>query len=248
MSFHAAFVSDLHLKANDEKNAQIFVRFLRRLHDENHFTHLFLLGDVFDFWVSDHGYFIEKYSNVVEELDRIVRKGVEVHFFEGNHDLHLEKYWQRKLGIRVHNEPSYFQLGSKTLRIEHGDLMDPDDKGYAFLKSILNTSTVKYLADNIHESLISKVGELGSRASRHYTSHSKVVSDENKKAKQHSYVLKKFEEKKFDLFVAGHIHVRIDEAIELGDQKIRSLNLGTWLDQPVVLVLSESLCEFQSLL
>jgi UDP-2,3-diacylglucosamine hydrolase len=97
LSFRAYFVSDLHLKSKEERSAQIFVRFLKRLQDEQQLTHLFLLGDIFDFWVSDHSYFIEKFHPIVEEIDRITRRGIEVHYFEGNHDLHLERYWYRKL-------------------------------------------------------------------------------------------------------------------------------------------------------
>lgn len=223
------------------------MRFLRRIVEDPQTTHLFLVGDVFDFWVSDHSYFIQKFHPVVEEIDQAVRRGIEVHYFEGNHDLHLERYWQRKMGVKVHSSARYFQLGAKTVRVEHGDLIDPEDKGYLFLKSVLNTRAMKYLADYMHESVISKVGEMASQVSRHYTTNAKTISEQRTVEKHRAHARRAYEERPFDLLVTGHVHVRDDETFEVDGQSVRAVNLGTWLKQPLTFILTDTHADFQIL-
>ena len=84
-----------------------------------------MLGDIFDLWVADHRYFIDAYSEIIDQIKRLQRAGIEIHYFEGNHDLHLKSFWQDELGLAVHNEPFYVQLGDTVVRLEHGDQMDP---------------------------------------------------------------------------------------------------------------------------
>lgn len=247
MSFRAYFVSDIHLKTGSETNAQVFVRFLNRLAEDPEATHLFLVGDIFDFWVSDHIYFIEKFSDVVQAIDRVVQKGIEVHYFEGNHDLHIERYWKRKMGVKVHTGPEYFKIEDKTIRVEHGDLIDPDDKGYLFLKSILQTKAMKYFADHAHERIVSFIGEKASQASRHYTSSTKVMSENTHKEKHRAYAKKSYRIQPYDYMISGHIHIRDEFVLEELSENAKAINLGTWLDEPTMLCISERGCEFQRL-
>ena len=47
---------------------------------------IFLLGDIFDFWFEFPKAIPEGYDAVIETIRRTVQRGVEVHFFCGNHD------------------------------------------------------------------------------------------------------------------------------------------------------------------
>lgn len=248
MSFRAYFVSDLHLKSDKEQSAQIFVRFLNRICEDSQTTHLFLVGDIFDFWVSDHTYFIEKFSSVVSGIDRVVQKGIEVHYFEGNHDLHLERYWQRKMGIKVHQGPEYFQIENTIIRVEHGDLIDPDDKGYLFLKSVLQTKAMKYFSDHANEKLISLIGEKASQASRKYTTETKTISEDRMRKKHRDHANKVYKKKPYDLLVSGHIHLKDDYVFQTSNEnESRAVNLGTWLKEPLMFLCTEKGAEFQIL-
>ena len=135
----AWFLSDIHIRTENESNSEKLLLFLHSLENEkNKATHLFLVGDIFDLWIYDHSYFVEKFPKIVNAIRVIVQKGIEVHYFEGNHDLYLKRFWQQEVGVKVHDGPVFFNLGSKKFRVEHGDLMNPDDRGYFFLKSILS--------------------------------------------------------------------------------------------------------------
>lgn len=95
----ALFFSDLHLSSmNDPRAGSRFFAFSRCLKGEN-CSHLFLLGDIFDLWIGDHAYFREAYAPIIDEIQRLVSEKVDVHYFEGNHDLYLKSFWDGRLGV-----------------------------------------------------------------------------------------------------------------------------------------------------
>ncbi len=241
----AWFISDLHLKSESESNSEKLLLFLHSLENGNReATHLFLVGDIFDLWIYDHSYFIEKFPKIVNAIKVIARKGIEVHYFEGNHDLYLKKYWQQEVGVKVHDGPEFFNLGSCRVRVEHGDLMNPNDKGYLFLKSTLQSLPVKIIAKNIPGSFVSWVGERASRASRQYTSQQKAMHEKDVKDYMKSYVESVWENAPFDLFIAGHTHVRDEQKLNIEAEQVVAINLGSWFDEPQALYLDESGYQF----
>ena len=48
--------------------------------------------DVLDLRLADHRYFVDKHQSVIDEILRLKDEGVEIHYFEGNHDFHLRYY------------------------------------------------------------------------------------------------------------------------------------------------------------
>ncbi|MEK7356174.1 MAG: UDP-2,3-diacylglucosamine diphosphatase, partial [Bdellovibrionota bacterium] len=156
----AYFVSDLHLTSGDDPRSQTFLRFLAGLHEaakaggEKSPTHLFLVGDVFDLWIGSHSYFVGRFATVVDAIRLLVRDGVEVHYFEGNHDLHLRKFWQDDVGVRVHPDAETFELAGKRVRVEHGDLINPDDKGYLFLRGFLRSGPMRTIALGLPSTIV----------------------------------------------------------------------------------------------
>lgn len=231
----AYFVSDIHITSPDDARAELFLDFLGRLAGQRDATHLFLMGDIFDLWVAGHRFFIERYADIIAEIRRLHDEGVEIHYFEGNHDLHLERYWADELGLTVHGGPAYVTLGNLTLRLEHGDQMDPDDRGYRFLRWFLRTPPVRFLICNLPGPLIARLGDRASATSRVYTNEMKVISDEDAIRKIRAHAELVHEQKPFDVIVSGHVHVRDDFESSTANGRFRSINLGSWLDAPCYL-------------
>lgn len=233
--YQAWFVSDLHLTSISDKKAGKFLAFLNSLTASTGTTHLFLLGDIFDLWIADHGYFIEQYQPIINELHRIMSEGIEVHYFEGNHDLYLKRFWADALGVNVHEGPQYFELGGRCIRVEHGDESNPEDRGYLFLRWFLRTPVMKWLAHRLPESVVVWIGRRSSEKSRTYTSHVKSIDEDVAKAKLHEHARRTYLHKPFSLLINGHVHVRDDFEWDQNGKRIRAINLGTWLKQPVAL-------------
>lgn len=235
----AYFVSDIHLRSIQEVNARILVRFLKSVTKKDGATHLFFVGDIFDFWISDHKYFIEKFEPIIREVQRIISEDISVHYFEGNHDLYLRNYWTDRLGVKVYRNHEVFKLGDFKVRVEHGDLIDPEDKGYLFLRKVLRTPVMEYIAHNSPEKFIAALGEKASKASRYYTTNVKTQRVDETIEKIHHYAHQKIKETEFDFIITGHVHVRDEFSFVWGDKRIQSINLGSWMHQPCAYRISE---------
>lgn len=247
MQTEAYFLSDIHLSGPDEPDAGVLLGFLESIGTRIRATHLFLLGDIFDFWLGGHRFFIRRFSPIVEHLRRIAASGVDVHYFEGNHDLYLRDFWQDQLGVRVHEQARLFQLGDLRVRVEHGDLVDPTDRGYRFLRRLLRTNIVRHASRGLPGGLLARIGKLASRASRRYTSERKTISDERARNNVRRHAERAVREKPFDLIITGHVHVRDDYAFEVAGQSVRSVNLGSWKDSPCAFKITETCQEFVEL-
>ena len=238
------FVSDLHLVGAEDSKTQLFVKFLR---DLSEVTHLFLVGDIFDLWVADHHYFASKFSNVVDEIRKLVQTGVEVHYFEGNHDLHLEKFWAENVGVTVHADHAEFEINKLRVRVEHGDLINPDDHGYLFLRKLLRSPAVTFLAHHLPERVVQAIGERASRASRDYTSTAKGKPADDIRTLIRKHAFEQLDHSDFDLIVTGHVHVSDDFSFEVGGAQVRSINLGSWYEPPRALVIDGSGVHFEAI-
>lgn len=235
----AYFVSDVHLRTMEERNSQKLLRFFYSVlsDPQKKPTHLFLVGDIFDLWIGKHEYFVKRFRPIVDAIHEMVKAGVEVHYFEGNHDLYLKDFWENELGVKVHADESYFQLGDTLVRVEHGDMINPEDKGYLFLRAFLRSGPLKLIARNLSAKLINSIGEKASRASRQYTSTSKELPATEIRTLIRSYAERAYDEKPFDLIVTGHVHVDDDHLMLIQDKPVRSVNLGSWYDSAHVLML-----------
>lgn len=245
MNSKAVFVSDLHLVSGEDEKAKTFVRFLNDLYRETQsgsaeaLTHLFLVGDIFDLWVGAHDYFVDRFKAVVSAIDALVRAGVQVHYFEGNHDLHLTRFWRDHLGVSVHPESGEFEINGQTVRVEHGDLINPDDKGYLFLRGFLRSRVLTFLSLNLPDRAVKAIGERASKASRNYTSNVKAKGkpQEQIRALIRAHAESQFRLRPFDLIITGHVHVTDDFSFPASGKEIRSVNLGSWFDGPKAFVI-----------
>lgn len=239
----AVFISDLHLSSGDEPNALLLLKFLNAL-ETRKYTHLFLLGDIFDLWIADHRYFADRFAPILAALQGLQKKGVKIHYFEGNHDLDLRPYFERKLGAIVHEVAYQTHLAGRKLRLEHGDQMDPSDRDYLFLRWVLRTPIVRWLGRHLPQAIVRWIGETASRTSRNYTTGVRQsIGHEAVEQKQLAHAEKAYQENPFDFLIAGHVHVQIDK--RLPKRAARLINLGTWLEKPCLFELSANVAKLR---
>ncbi len=240
----AVFVSDVHLTEPDSERYQIFLQFLNLLSKKT-VKRLVLLGDIFDLWVGRHQYFVSKHSELVQILGSLKSKGTEIHYFEGNHDLYLKDFFGNNLGFEIHPDSYEVVWDGLKIRMEHGDLANPDDRGYLFLRSFLRNVLTKNLIRNIPGKLVNKIGESASHKSRDYTDHLNVDS----KNLVRDYAKRLASTSDFDVLITGHTHQKDDVKLSLEDREIRSINLGSWFEEePQCLVLENSSLRFHRVL
>ncbi len=243
----AWFVSDIHLRNINERNSVILLRFLHFLLNDAGTTHLFLLGDIFDLWVGDSDVFQKKFQALVDAIAALKQKGVEVVYFEGNHDVHVKGFWEKKLHIPVWVEHQIIQLGPHRVRLEHGDFINPEDHVYLKYREFIRRPNLEKLAYILPGKLLDGLGSWSSRKSRKKSSVKRRDSEDDLRQKIRKYAIAKAAESDFELIITGHMHVLDEHHFESAGQKKISINLGSWFEQPQALCLTEQGYEWKDL-
>lgn len=228
------FLSDLHIRSPQDDRYSKLSQFLEaRLSDST--TDIFLVGDIFDLWFGSSSFFAQRYSTVCALIQRLVQAGVRIHYFEGNHDLHLGLLWEKKFGVKVYQSAHYFDLCGKSVRVEHGDQMNPADTGYLFLRRVLRSTPFTWLSAKLSGHVIQTIGDFMSSTSRRWTSsHVKAIDKAGIQKMIRLHAESVYLVKPFDLIISGHVHVRDDQTWQpVEGREIRSINLGSWLPKPI---------------
>ena len=86
------FVSDAHFRTPpdtaSEEREQKLVQLLRN--QEGKLQHLFLLGDIFDYWFEYRDVVPKGYVTLFACLKEMNAQDVQIHYFTGNHDMWVE--------------------------------------------------------------------------------------------------------------------------------------------------------------
>lgn len=119
------FVSDVHLGSGDNGDAsktETFVNFLRSLQGKADV--LYLLGDIFDFWLEYEDEIPAGYEAVLSEIRTLTGNGCRVKFLRGNHDYWTLDYFERELGMEVFSEPYLIEkINGLDICVGHGDVV-----------------------------------------------------------------------------------------------------------------------------
>lgn len=241
----AVFLSDLHLKSVEERNGQTLLRFLVSLDAQSRPPMIFLLGDIFDLWVSGHRVFIDRFRPLLEVLERLSKKGARLVYFEGNHDLHLAPYWEKVLGADVRVGAGSFTVGGFRIRCEHGDEINREDAAYLRLRAFLRHPLLETAAHRLPGRFWDYLGQRASHTSRKYSSPERSSHEERLRNLIRSHAQRVWPDDPFDVVISGHMHVKDDWTFEVGGRSVRSINLGSWFGEPEVLVLAGGRLEWR---
>lgn len=226
----AVFFSDAHLRGADDEGCGLLLSFLRDA--SRNLDHLFIVGDLFDFWFSKGGVVYPGFQSVIEELAAVQGRGVQVHLFEGNHDFHLADYFTRFHGIEVFPDAAQISLDGKTIFIAHGDLVDETDRGYRILRRVLRSRPFSGLQRLLPLPMLWRLARMSSEASKEYL----AKPQEGLAAKMEAFALAKFEEG-IDAVVLGHCHLPAITTHTVGARKRHFVLLGDWLNHRSYLVM-----------
>lgn len=232
------FLSDLHLKNLEERNGVILLRFFFYLNQNPSLHTVYFLGDIFDFWLSNGRAFQKQYEALIEQIALFTQSGGQLIYFEGNHDFHIDRYWTKNFGIRVIEDEATFNIDGLTVRCEHGDFINPDDESYLNYRAKVRTAWVEFIAHLLPGFFWKWLGETLSARSRKKTGTYAQINAEKITTMVRAYALKMYSYDPFDLIVTGHMHIFDDFEFSMKSQKkMRSINLGTWLEKPRLLLI-----------
>jgi UDP-2,3-diacylglucosamine hydrolase len=222
------FLSDFHLgtpsHADSLVREKLIVQFLNEIEDKA--AEIFIVGDMFDFWY-EYKYVVPKgYVRLLGKLAQLSDRGIQLHFFVGNHDMWMTDYLQQELNMPVYFEPKEFSWNGKQFLIGHGDGLGPGDKGYKRLKKVFRNPVCQWAFGILPPQLGMGVANYMSRRSRAKTGSSEEIFLGEDKEWLVQYCKEKLQEKHFDFFIFGHRHLPIDFRLTSNS---RYINLGDWI-------------------
>lgn len=141
---HAIFIADAHLKRPADENYRLLLRFLQDLPPET--ERLFILGDFFEFWLGDSPVPFPHYQPVLDQLGSLADRGIELFFFEGNHDFHLGGYFRKAFNARVFPDEAELIMDGMKVYLCHGDLINRADHTYRLLRFAFRNPLTRLLA------------------------------------------------------------------------------------------------------
>lgn len=218
------FIADAHLVSPEDTNYRLLLRFLHEL--EGELDTLYILGDLFDFWLGFPSHPFTQYGAVLDALERLVERGCRLVYCEGNHDFHLGTIFSKRIKTEIHAGPFIESVQGKRLYICHGDQINRDDRHYRLLRFLLRTpiiaAGVRFFppawAEKIRERL-QKQSQAGYGAKTARWDYRRIVLD----------FARSLQSEGCDGLVTGHFHLALKE--DLPGTAFTVLSLGDWMEQ-----------------
>ena len=221
------FVADVHLGldvADPSEREARFVRFLESIPKDRTLS-LYMLGDIWDFWYEYRDLVPKGYVRVFAALMDLMDAGVEVFFFQGNHDIWCYHYFE-DMGIRILQQPYTLEIGGKVFCIGHGDGLGPGNRVYKAMRWLFHNKVCQRMFSAlIHPTLAFTIGKGWSRGNRLSRSGEYVFRGEEEPL--YKFAVGFAAERKVDYFIFGHFHTFVDMTLPGGS---RLLVLKDWID------------------
>ncbi|GAC1447612.1 MAG: UDP-2,3-diacylglucosamine diphosphatase [Desulfuromonadaceae bacterium] len=220
----AIFIADAHLVSPNDANYRLLLRFLNEL--EGELDTLYIMGDLFDFWLGFPSHPFTRYDAVLDALERLTVRGCKLVYFEGNHDFHLGPIFSQRLKAEIHSGPSIESVQGRRLYICHGDQINREDRLYRMLRFLLRTRLVAAgvrhfppaWAEKIRERL-QKQSQAGYSAKTARWDYRQILLD----------FARRLRKKGCDGLVTGHFHLALSENVP--ETSFTVLSLGDWMEQ-----------------
>ena len=133
-----AFLSDVHLDADDSSTFQAWADYLLHLQADA----LFILGDLFEVWVGDDILSDPQAGFERDCLSRIhaVSQRMPVYWMAGNRDFLLGSAACEAGGMQALNDPCVLHTSESTCLLSHGDALCLEDTDYQLFRAKVRSS------------------------------------------------------------------------------------------------------------
>ncbi len=198
-------ISDIHVKL-DQRNSEILKSFLSL--DFLKGDRIFFLGDIFDLMIGPHKEYRSLYSWFFDALDTLIANGVEVHYFEGNHDFHLEKLLSEH-GVILHKDPVVEMFDDKRVLLCHGDEIELGNPTYKAYKYFIQSKALNFVGNYLMPyKVLNMIGENASKKSRSRNKNRYGDSQKNTNIRDSFRKAAKIARVKYDvdIVICGHSH------------------------------------------
>jgi UDP-2,3-diacylglucosamine hydrolase len=136
------FISDLHLADERPEINVLFFQFMSEV--AGRASALYILGDLFEYWVGDDQLDHDPLARaVVDSLRHVSSGGTRIFFMHGNRDFLIGERFAREAGLTILPDPTLIELYGKQVLLMHGDTLCTDDVAYQKFRAQTRTTEWK---------------------------------------------------------------------------------------------------------
>lgn len=129
---HSLFISDLHLAPHRPAATDALFRFLTETAPSA--ERLYVLGDLFDYWIGDDGLADPFNRWIAEAFSQLAARGAQLYFMHGNRDFLIGEEFARVTGMKLLHDRTEVDLYGRRTLLMHGDALCTDDIDYQKLR------------------------------------------------------------------------------------------------------------------
>lgn len=228
------FISDLHLHAAQPDVIDQAIDFLRN--EARQAEHLYILGDLFEFWIGDDDP-DPVYSRIQHELKALTSSGVPCSVMHGNRDFLMGKYFAARTGCKLIDDGTLISLYGEPVLLLHGDVLCTDDHSYQRLRRIVRNPVIQWMFRQLPLARREKIAtRIRAGSQRHTQSAQPMIMDVNAHAVERTFM-----QRHVNTMIHGHTHRPAIHTHPLPNHaQATRIVLGDWHLQGSVLRWSEN--------
>ena len=231
----ALLISDIHLTPSMPLTAQRFFDFCEK--DAPHAEAVFILGDLFEYWVGDDTSSSSPFQQEVMSTLANLSAKTKTYYVHGNRDFLIGPSFLKKTGMTLLVDPSLIEIAGEKYLVCHGDSLCTADIGYQIFRGIVRKPWIQKLFLSMPLSWRRSIANI-LRSNRHTqyehsTSKSSAFNSmrTNVTLEACAAVMKNWS---MDKLIHGHTHLPAHHHEQLGQQTWQRWVLSDWdLDHPV---------------
>lgn len=194
------FISDLHLSQDRPDISERFRAFCRTLPSES--DTLFILGDLFEYWIGDDGTAALGLQPHLDELARLSDRGITIRVMHGNRDFLLGAEFAAATGSQLIADPTVVDLYGRRVLLAHGDAYCTDDIEHQQWRTLyLNKNWQQQQLDRSVTERLSMAEQVRETSRQSTKAKSMQIMDV-----AHTAIRDAFVEHNVDIMIHGHTH------------------------------------------
>ena len=212
------FLSDIHLGAryidDPRKHESRIVEMLEAFGKDA--SHIYLLGDVLDYWFEYKTVVPRGYVRFFGALARLVDSGVKVTWIVGNHDIWLFDYLRDEIGIEIVDGAVIREMDGKKFYLAHGDALGRNlTAGFRIIRSVFRSRLCQKLYAAIHPRWTVPFAYRWSAGSRKKNAAETFswIGDDREPAMLFAKDYLAKVDPAINYFVMGHRHIAVDRTV-----------------------------------
>ncbi len=213
------FVGDVHLQPQGTDKDRRFLDFLR---SHRSLESVYLLGDIFDYWIGPKMLKGGDYLDVLDGFAALAKSGVKLWWIHGNRDYLIEEKFAKRTGVKILGDGVTLSLGGRTVYAAHGDFIYNKNSNYTAYRRLMNFAIPQKIFTAIPRAVSSGMARGFKVVSKKTTPSYRWTKDEIVKgAKRHF-------ERGAEVLICGHIHLPMHVECEHRAKRRDIYVLGDW--------------------